>query len=487
MTDDITSRQQEYLEALPQPSLSKWGDAVGVSKTGVESCLDRLRESDTVEVEKVDGAWRITNDYEPGGEPDQDDAVSLPDLSDVDQGEDPDPNDLTDREEFVVRELQTGATVDELAEDLDERETVVTQHLRDLKRSGWRVYIDETAEHVAIEGEDHTLRSSEHTGTRTRKANRWWEQRHNQLVRDFKALERPTADLGETTSDEDWVHVLGDIHAGDEVLTPDRANVYDIETIPRIVRYDTQKSLELAEYHGAEYDTGHLLWNGDFVTNEGIYTGQFEDLDAWLDQQHDMLMEPLLEQVKAYSERFSTVNVVCQVGNHGKNRASGTSRQANADLILYKSIRNAIAAVRKFGEGEAFANVNFQIGQARPYVNFPLRGGKLRGHLRHGQDRKPQAVTRAGSDEWKTTLLNHDFDVAFLNHHHISGEIPWDGPPVIVSGTPKPPSDFVDRIAGSVSLDPRERIRQISHCLGVADHGVTGRYPVKTHDFNYLG
>ena len=61
------------------------------------------------------------------------------------------------------------------------------------------------------------------------------------------------------------------------------------------------------------------------------------------------------------------------------------------------------------GEGDAFENVNFRIGQARPYTNFPLRGGKLRGHLRHGQDRKPQA-TRAGSDDWKTTLMNHDFD-----------------------------------------------------------------------------
>jgi hypothetical protein len=197
-------------------------------------------------------------------------------------------------------------------------------------------------------------------------------------------------------------------------------------------------------------------------------------------------MEPLLEQVAGYAERFGTVNVVCQVGNHGENRASGTSRQANADLILFKSVRNAIAAAQKYGSDD-FENVNFRIGQARPYVNFPLRGGDLKGHLRHGQDRKPQAVTRAGHDEWVTTLQNHAFDVGFINHHHISGEIPWDGPPVIVSGSPKPPSDFVDRIAGSTSLDPTDRAREISYCLGVADHGVTGRYPVKTHDFDYLG
>jgi len=396
----------------------------------------------------------------------------------------PDESDLTKRERYIAAELETGATVDGLADDLDERESVVTQHLRDLYASGWDVYIDDSAGLVTLEG-DHALRSSEHKGTRTRKANQWWEKRHSALVRDFNALPTPSTDITKHRGQEDWVHHFSDIHAGDKVLTPDRTNVYNADLVPEIVRYDTRKSLELYDYHGVDCDVAHLLWGGDFVTNEGIYQGQFEDLDAWLDEQHDMLMEPLLEQVKAYSERFEAVNVVCQVGNHGENRASGTSKQANADLVLYKSIRNAIAAVIKFGEGSAFGNVNFRIGQARPYTNFPLRGGKLRGHLRHGQDRKPQATTRAGSDDWKTTLMNHDFDVSFLGHHHSSGRIVWDGPPVIASGTPKPPSDFVDRIAAATSLDPRDQTREISHCAGVADHGVTGVYPVKTHDFDY--
>ena len=400
---------------------------------------------------------------------------------------DPSPDDLSERETYLLRKLQKGAYIDGLADDLNTRPSVITRHLRELRSQGWRIYRDDTSETVTIEG-DYTLRSSEHKGTRTRKANRWWEKRHNALVRDFRALDRPSADATATHGFEDWVHVIGDVHAGDEVFTPgpDPENVYNIETVARILRYDTQKSLNLAEYHGAHYDTAHLLWNGDLITNEGIYAGQFEDLDAWLDEQHDALMEPLLEQVAGYTDRFETVNVVCQVGNHGENRASGTSRQANADLILFKSVRNAIAAAQKYG-GDDFGNVNFRIGQARPYVNFPLRGGDLKGHLRHGQDRKPQAVTRAGHDEWVTTLQNHDFDVGFINHHHISGEIPWDGPPVIVSGSPKPPSDFVDRIAGSTSLNPTDRAREISYCLGVADHGVTGRYPVKTHDFDYLG
>ena len=483
--ETLTERQREVYDLLPATK-SEIADALDVATTTVEGYFDRIDGTAGVDLdwerEGQDYVWVDRAEADPPVEGD-----TPPEWTDTDVADDdPSPSTLSERERYIARQLQEGTTVADLADDIGVRETIVAQHLRDLRADGWEVYRDSTAGLVTLAG-DHAIRSSEHKGTRTRKANRWWERRHTGLVRDFKALDTPTADLSTTIADEDWVLLLSDIHAGDEVLTPDHTNVYGIETVPRIVRYTTKKSLELAEYHGAQFDTAHLLWNGDFVTNEGIYTGQFEDLDAWLDEQHDILIEPLLEQIKGFGERFRRVNVVCQVGNHGNHRANGTSRQANADLILYKSIRNAIAAVRNYGDGDLFENVNFQIGQARPYVNFDLRGGALRGHLRHGQDRKPQASTRAASDDWKTTLLNHDFDVAAIGHHHVSGELVWDGPPVIASGTPKPPSDFVDRIAAATSLDPRERAREIAQCFGVADHGVTGRYPVKTHEFDYLG
>lgn len=484
MSDNLTERQREVLDHVAQSdsSIRQLAAELGIERGTIQGHFSRIRAKDGYDV-----YYSEDQDEYLVERPDETEETDEPWESESVAETDPDPSELSEREKYIVRELQTGTESGELANELDTRESVVHRHLRELRSRGWSIYRDETANAVTIEG-DLTLRSSEHKGTRTRKANRWWEKRHNALVRDFRALDRPSVDLDTTTGDEDWVHVIGDVHAGDEVYTPgpDPKQVYDTTTVQRIFRYDTRKSLELADYHGANYGTAHLVWNGDFVTNEGIYTGQFEDLDAWLDEQHDCLMEPMLEQANAYAERFDRVNIVCQVGNHGENRANGTSKQANADLILYKSVRNAIAAVRKFGDGTAFENVNFRIGRVRPYVNFPLRGGDLTFHARHGQDRKPQAVTRAGHDEWVTTLQGHDFDVGCINHHHISGEIPWDGPPVIVSGSPKPPGDFVDKIAGATSLDPRERAREIGQCFGVADHGVSGRYPVKTHDFQYI-
>lgn len=481
----LTERQATLVDALPAESLTELARKLDVEKTTVEGYVNRINRKDDylVAFDHSNREWRLEDapdrDAQEALEEATDDgARRLPDLEGVEaEAEDPSPEDLTKREEYILRELQTGTTLPELTEDLDERETVVETHLRDLKREGWRVYIDETAEHVTIEG-DHALRSSEHKGTRTRKANRWWEQRHNQLVREFRSLDTPEATLDADAGHEDWVTHMTDLHAGDRVRREDGTIVYETAIIGDVIDYITERSLSLAEKHNSTYDTAHLLWGGDFITNEGIYEGQFEDLDAWLDEQHDSLIDPLVRQVKAFSERFDTVQIVCQIGNHGEHRASGTSRQANADLVLFKTIRNTIAQIRRYG-GYEFENVNFLLGEARAYRNFPLRGGSLQGHLRHGQHRKPQAETSARHDQWVTTLADHQFDIAYMGHYHISGRIPWDGPPIIVSPSPKPAGEFVERIGGRT---PSE-FEGVATAHGVSDDGLTCVFPIDTRGF----
>jgi len=464
----LTDAQREYLDALPQDSYATWADALGRGKSSVGEMAQRLVEKDLVA--KRDGQWVQIAEADTTTD-------SLPDLSGTDLGDDPDPNDLTDREAYIARELQTGATVDDLADELGERPSIVTQYLRDLKRSGWQVYIDESAGHVAIEG-DHLLRSSEHKGTRTRKANRWWELRHNELVREFDALQTPETDLTATSGHEDWVLHLTDLHAGDRVRRDDGTVVYQTEDVPAVIDYVTEQAVALADKHNSTYDAAHLLWGGDFLTNEGIYEGQFEDLDAWLDEQHDTLVAPLIRQCKTFSERFPTVQVVAQVGNHGTHRASGTSRQANADLILYKHLRNTVAQLQ--AHGDVLENVRLRIGQAQAYRNFELRGGRLRGHLRHGQHRRPQAETSARKKEWLSTLRNHEFDVGLLGHHHVSGRIPWDGPPIICSPSPKPAGEFVERLGETVAGGPQD----LATAFGVSDDGLTTVFPIDTRNYS---
>jgi len=465
---ELTAGQRDFVEAHPNTRQGLL-EELDISPSRVRAYRAECRE-EGYGFEQIDGEWNVVPPEDTA--PSEDTEDTDPEWAAIEPEGTPDPSGLTDREKYIARELQTGSSIDELTDDLNTRTSVVTQHLRDLRKQGWRVYQDDTTDTIAIEGE-HELRSSEHIGTRTRKANRWWEMQHNGLVRAFRGLDTPTTSLDHTSGDEDWVTHLTDLHAGDEVRDENGNIRYSTKKIPDVVDYITEQSLNLAEKHGSNYDVAHLLWGGDFVTNEGIYSGQFEDLDAWLDEQHDALIDPLVRQLKAFSENFEAVNVVCQVGNHGQHRASGTSKQANADLILYKSIRNTVSHLQEFNVLE---NVEFQIGQARPYKNFELRGGKLKGHLRHGQHRRPQAETSARQKEWLKTLLEHDFDVSCMGHYHISGRIPWEGPPVICSASPKPPDEFIEEVGGRVE----QEYRDIATCFGASDDGITGVFPIDT-------
>ena len=478
MSNDLTDRQLEFLECLPATT-SEVAEEMDVATSTVEGYRDRVQEHGyTLELDRSDYTWSCPDFAGSTDRPD------LPDLSDVeaDPEADPSEDDLTDRERYIATELQTGATLDELADDLDERQSVVTQHLRDLKQSGWQVYIDESVGHIAIEG-DHTLRSSEHKGTRTRKANRWWELRHNALVREFRGLETPSVDVDANPNNEDWVLHLTDLHAGDVVRGyDDEEIIHTTSDLLPLIDYITERSIDLSDKHGSDYDTAYILHGGDGVTNSCIYEGQFENLDFWLDDQIDVLHDPLLRQIKSFSDHFPKVRVICQAGNHGEIRASGSSKQANADLILYKSLRNTVSALQECGELE---NVGFKIGRAGSPTPFWLRDGKIHGQLRHGQERSPQADTSARKKEWLSTLLDSEnfgekADVIWMGHHHVSGRLPWNGPPVLITGSPKPSGEYPRKLGEMVGPNKP----QIATTHGLSDDGLTGVFPIDTRNYS---
>lgn len=455
MTGDLHATKRAILDTLGDgpKTIAALEDATGKSSSTIKEHIYDLQEEYAIDYDRAENHW-VLDDLE---------------------AED-DREDLTDRENYIYRSLP--ASAGEIADDLGIAEPVAAAHLDVIDEKGWPVESDDEGNYLGLDS--YQLRNSEHKTTRTRKANRWWQERHDALVHEFKRLEWPSAPLYAFDGNEDWVLHLTDIHAGDLVRLDDGRVVYDIETIPDIVDYVTDKSLALAEKHGSDYDTAHLLWGGDYITNEGIYESQYEDLDAWLDEQHDALVDPLVRQVKEFADRFPAVQIVCQVGNHGQHRASGVSKQANADLVLYKTIRNTLAQIRKHSDDPLFENVQMLIGEARPFRDFEMREGELTGHLRHGQNRKPQAVTRAGSDDWRGTLIDHEFDVAYMGHFHISGRVPWDGPPIIVSASPKPAGDYVETLGGRIADERRD----IATAHGVSDDGLTGVYPIDTRDFH---
>ena len=250
---ELTARQRDFVDAHPN---TRQGliEELDISPSTVRGYRSECREKGYA-FEEIDGEWNVVppEDTKPEEE--------TPEWTEVDPKGDPDPSDLTDREKYIARELQTGSSIDELTDDLSTRKSVVTQHLRDLRKQGWRVYLDDTTDTIAIEGENE-LRSSEHIGTRTRKANRWWELKHNELVRGFRGLDTPTTDLDHTSGNEDWITHLTDLHAGDEVRDENGTIRYSTKKIPDIVDYITEQSLNLASKHGSNYDVAHLLWAG---------------------------------------------------------------------------------------------------------------------------------------------------------------------------------------------------------------------------------
>jgi biotin operon repressor/DNA-binding transcriptional ArsR family regulator len=464
-------------------------DAVGLSPSRVRAYVCALRDVG-IDISGTGNGYRLRGDVsgialddvelESGADTGETDPAG-PDQRDSSASEpepEPEPEiaDLTDREEYLARQLRTSASVSELAADIGEPESVIRRRIKTLEDKGWSVYRDAEAGLVELEGE-HTLRSAEHKGTRTRKANRWWELRHSELVKQWKRLDAPVSSQSAVGGgSEDWVLHMTDLHAGDEVRDSRGEVVYRTDDISAIVDYVTERSLALADKHNSDYDRGVLCWGGDFFTGEGIYDGQFEDLDAWLDEQMSALLSPLRRQIEAFSGRFDELYVGAIPGNHGEMRASGTSRQANADLLLYKALRNQLAALQDHGR---LTNVSMKIAQGTPYLNIPLRGGHLTGHLRHGQNRRPQAETSARKKEWLSTLHEHEFDMAWMGHHHVSGRIPWSGPPVIVSGSPKPVGEFVRRIGESSETEPRD----IATAHGISDKGITSVWPIDTRHF----
>ncbi len=460
MPEDLTGKPERAASFLVDTPADKVeiANEFNVSPNTAKGYIEAIRDAGfTVDCEPPD------YEYVPGE-----------DLCEYFGENDDEREELNDREEYIYSILPKSESA--LAGDLGISERAVQAHLESIKEKGWPLEGDDAGNWLGPD-QDH-LRNSEHKQTRTRKANRWWQSRHDELVHEFQSLDWPRAEFDANPGHEDWVTHVTDLHAGDRVRRDDSRTIYETAMIPDVIDYITERSLSLKEKHGSRYDAAHLLWGGDFITNEGIYEGQHENLDAWLDEQHDILVDPLIRQLKAFSEEFPTVQVVCLVGNHGDHRASGTSKQANADLILYKHIRNTVAQIRKHADG-VLENVQFVLGEAKPYRNFEMRDGRVTGHLRHGQNRRPQAETSARKNQWRGTLMDHEFDVAYMGHHHISGRIPWDGPPIFCTGSPKPAGEFVERLGGR---SPRRR-QDMATCHGVSDDGVTGVFPVDSRGF----
>lgn len=281
--------------------------------------------------------------------------------------------------------------------------------------------------------------------TKTRHVNEYRMEKERELKQVLGTTQPAVAPQHPDPSHEDIVFFLTDLHYGDEVIDPETGEtLYDFDIaddgVDQIVREGLQH-YRRAQAH-TEFDTAHLVLGGDICTGEVIYDHQWVHIEGTLDEQVERARRKLWWAISTLADEFDTVQVVCQPGNHGRSKARGSSPQANTDNQLYGDL-DAMTRVSEY------ENVHFVRNKHNAhYVNFGVRGGALKGHLRHGQHAPSHVdATAASSRDWRGWMYMHEFDFAMKGHiHQLQSEMAMDVP-VITGGSPKPPSEFAERIS----------------------------------------
>lgn len=367
--------------------------------------------------------------------------------------------DLTDRQQHVIQTLP--ASADEIADALGVAKNTAKGHIERLRERDVTVEYDRSAGAYFLPDQPKIRRvATKHTGTKTRIANNWSTEMERAILRRLKAKEPLVATQDPDPTNEDFVAHLTDAHMGDVVEDERGREVFNPDICAASVEHFTQKALDIKRLMESvsDFDTCHLLWGGDMLTNENIYDGQAFDIKMMLGDQMAAAVDALTQQAKSFAEEFDTVQIVAQPGNHGKTRASGVSKQANMDLICYRWIQDRLIEA-------GYDNINFLEAEATEYRNFSMRGGRWRGHLRHGHNAMAHVdATAASSRDWRGWLHKHGFDIAYRGHLHESRrEDILNSVPVIESPSMKPGSDFAEKI-GQPDISTRRKLGTVHGC-----------------------
>lgn len=375
--------------------------------------------------------------------------------------------DLTAAQIRVAAELPD--TLDNVAQELDITESTVRDHISGIRGAGYEIEKRDEEYYLPTdlkELEQHpsnyntkAIRGSK--ASKTKAANQHMADLNDRLVDLLNRSTPAVADGGLTynVSNEDVVIHRSDDHIGAEVKDEYGNVVFNSEVAEERIRSVTDSVMDLVDREGRadrEYDTAHLLLGGDTVTGENIFSHQPHEVDLTLDKQIDLACTLYFDQIKRLSARFPSVQVVCQAGNHGELRADGMSQEANADRIVYMMLDKMVRL-------SDMDNVTFIRSEATGFINFEMRGGKHRGHLRHGQNCLSHIGTSSGQNKWRGWQIRHQFDVAYRGHYHEFKLEHVMNRPVLMSGAICPPGDYEESL--SVWSEPAATI-----------HGVTDEY-----------
>jgi len=468
---DLTDRQREYLDALPQPSYRAWGEATGVAKTTAQDAADRLRDKGLV-TQTDEGEWVRTDadadaDADAGADPD-------PGATDADESDGTDETDetggdeglpaLDDNQRAVIAALP--ATTEELSATLNCDPDAALAALDRLRDDGITVRYDAgSSKHILADERSQQLRSQSHLSLSAKTKRAKAHLREEQALLDRLPSTDPLS-VGDWTPDPDketMVAAIGDLHFGDEV-TDDRGRVvYDSDIAHDAADAFARKTVRNARQWTAEFDECVLAFLGDIATGTQIYDTQRDDIADLLAQQIKDGSQALTRIATTLREHFETVRIRAVVGNHGFQSPSA-ARGSNTDLTCYYWMQDALRR-------EGYDDMDIVIADNTHHLNITVRGWRV--HIRHGQDSQQQVDETARSEaDWRGWRDKHRFDLAIRGHHHVPS-LHWilNRYPAITVPSPKPGGEFAERIGDPDASVPAEHEteRQLGYCFGISD------------------
>lgn len=473
---EFTEKQKEVLQLIPD-TRENIAEELEISRRAVRGRMDGIEAEGGSFTRDKDLVWHWAED---------DDLENI--LARLEREEDEvegefNTSDLTERERYLLQDVLPAST-EEIADELQVPNRVAETHIEELDRRGLPIEYDDNNDAWYISDPQIKRKiGSRHMGTITRKANNWIAQTEDVLTRQMRNIDPVVAVQEPEEGHEDIVAAFSDWHVGQSVEDENGNVIYGEDEWRAAAREFTAKCIEIPQLHTPShinFDTFHLLLNGDMITNENIYKHQPEDIGLYLADQVDIAIDELYQAIITIADNFPTVNVVCQVGNHGEMRADGQSRQANMDLILYRALKRNLHI-------SEYDNVNFQVGDATAYKTFTLRGGKWNAFATHGQSTYEQITGTSASDSRMQNWLNglpNPPDVFYLGHYHEYRHAPVNGIPAVRVPSPKPGGVFEWEIG---KLDARNATPRLGYIHGVSDTRVkTWRYVIDTVDSDVL-
>jgi biotin operon repressor/uncharacterized protein with GYD domain len=376
--------------------------------------------------------------------------------------------------------LEGGASHQEIADTLGIGNTTARDHVRDLKNEdgvplGERK-VDGVKEFYYLpEAKEHPTNPSEPTGELRSKAsvtNEAKEQVHEliqYLDRDLngRAPAMPEDGLSVRDSHEDMVCHRSDDHIGAKYHDEYGNNTFDAELGIQRVRTVSDRVFELKarqEDAGVDFDTLHLVMGGDHLHGAGIHDDQPWECELSIPEQLTIAGDIYMEFIDRASKEFESVQVVCQVGNHGELRGDGYGPDDNVDTAFFMILDRRV-------RDRGYDNVKFVRSQSSNFTNFRMRRrpeedrdtaealdvephelppdlqSGHRGHLRHGQNSLEHVGTSAGKKRWYAWKDQHKFDIAYRGHYHTFQIDSIASNPIVESGAIVPPDDFEESLA----------------------------------------